>query len=135
MNPIAWTLEKLLELRSDGYELHVVTGRVSAQENMTQNRIDLHFPWIFEKVHYAQDHTDKVISKGELCQNIWARFHIDDFLRYALQVADVGIPVLLLNSPWNIDKTYETNLIYRYDTRDDITPDLAAKLIHETTSQ
>lgn len=96
-----WAIEGIQALDDAGYELHMLTGRREIQKQASVDRIERHFPGKFVACHFTNDLTEKSIPKGEICRQLWATAHVDDFLHYAETITALGIPVLLYDRPWN----------------------------------
>lgn len=123
MTPFWSSVSQLKALKEYGYELHIVTWRLLLQEELTRTWSNKFYPWLFNGIHFGQDHTTDKVTKWDLCKKIWAKLHIDDFLHYGLEVVDAGIPVLLYTSPRNTDKLLSSSLLTRINSRDQLTPD------------
>lgn len=96
--------QKGIEYLSKKHQLSAITSRPSHIEKKTLQWLDTYFPKQFLTVH----HTNQVShanepkkKKSEICQELGIELLIDDHLDFAIDVASVGIPVLLFNQPWN----------------------------------
>ncbi len=103
--------ENLVELMKD-FDLHIVTARQHAVEDLTREWINKHFPNIFSGIHFGNHYSKsgKSRSKAKMCKEIGAVLLIDDSLSYATQVSREGIHVILFGDyAWNQVKA-KTNL-------------------------
>lgn len=103
LQPIPYALETLHKLKED-YDLHVVTSRQFAIQDLTLRWIEQHYPGIFSEVHFGNHYSreGKVRSKPEICRDIGAVLLIDDSLQYAMHCFKADIPVLLFGEyAWN----------------------------------
>lgn len=103
IQPIPGALETLQKLKED-YDLHIVTSRQFAIEELTVKWVEQHFPGVFSKLHFGNHYSKegKVRSKPEICREIGAVLLIDDSLQYAMDCYKADIPVLLFGEyAWN----------------------------------
>jgi uncharacterized HAD superfamily protein len=95
---------KSLELLQDK-EVHIITARRKEYSNITLALAERHISSLFNNFHFPNggeiDGIPVKRSKAEVCLECGIEVFIDDNLEYALNVASVGIPVLLLDAPWN----------------------------------
>jgi len=90
---------------SQYYEFVGVTSRPEYVAEATGKWLEEHFGVV--KVVFTSfimggsDHQGIVLSKAEVCQDINAKYMIDDHLHHALSAADIGVEVLLLDQIWN----------------------------------
>ena len=89
-------LEALLTLSVD-YDLVVITARDAIRAPLVLPLIERHFGSIFSDVHFLGHQ----MSKGDKCAELGVRFLVDDALHNAHSVGEKGIPVFLMNQPWN----------------------------------
>ena len=68
--------------------------------------------------HYFLGITKSQVTKADICHAEQVIFHVDDALHHAVAVAGKGIPVILLEKPWN--KGSQASGIVRVPTWDDI---------------
>lgn len=106
--PVEGALEAL-EILSKKYVLHIVSARPEHMREFTE-------AWLgtrdarrfFENVHLTNAYLtpDGTIarSKVEVCREIHAAAHLEDALHHAKAVSAAGIPVYLLDKPWNQSK-------------------------------
>lgn len=101
IKPIEWSLEKLLELKSQWHDLQIITARHDELSNYTYDWLEQNYPSIFKDVHFAWHFTKGHRNKSEICKDIWAKTLIEDNYDYALDVANHWIKAYLFNKPWN----------------------------------
>lgn len=87
---------------------------------MTLKQLDKHYPGIFDDIVFVHFYTDKHIPKSEVCRKLGVHYLIEDSLENAMDVAEVGIPVFVLEKPRNSrrDETHEN--IYKIQNWKDI---------------
>lgn len=105
IKPVPGAVEGVDALIKKGYELHLVTARPSAIRPETEEWIERYFPKKFTGLHnafnsYIHEEGSKK-KKWEICKEIGAVIHIDDFLSNALGCAENGIKTFLMDAPWN----------------------------------
>jgi len=103
LHPIPHAFATLQKLKED-YDLHIVTSRQFAIQDLTLQWVEQHFPGIFSEVHFGNHYSreGKVRSKPEICRDIGAVLLIDDSLQYAMHCYKAEIPVLLFGEyAWN----------------------------------
>ena len=106
--PVLGAKEKLIELKQQWYVLYVITARPDALKEITWKRIDIHFPWIFDDIIFANHLTKDAVSKSSLCQNLGIEIMIEDNLDYAIELEQAGITTYLLEKPRN--QQYDANI-------------------------
>ena len=133
IRPIDGARETLSQLQ-DNFEFDVVTSRQHAIKSETLAWLEEHFSGLLSAVHFGNHYALEGPSrkKSEICLEIGASVLIDDNPRYALEVADAGIDVLLFDwdscYPWtkpdglNVDHP----LVRRVHNWDDVERELVA---------
>lgn len=116
---VSWAYEKLSQRKDSWHELCVVTARPSEFEQITRQRVETHFPWIFSDFLFMNIYTDKEIPKSELCQQKWIQLLIDDNIDNIVWVNELWIPGFLLDKPRNQNKS-DSKLLKRVYSRDEI---------------
>lgn len=87
------------------YRLIVVTARNIDWEFATKEWLASHFPDIFESIYFAGHHDGSKQTKGELCQELGARWLIDDNIGHAQTALEKGIQVILFGEyGWHTGK-------------------------------
>lgn len=93
-----------MERLGKGKEYHVITSRPSEMQRKTLALIQKYFPHLLESVHFTSQVTEGHVhsrKKEHVCLDLGVQVFIEDNLDYARNVASVGIPVLLFDTPWN----------------------------------
>jgi uncharacterized HAD superfamily protein len=102
----------VLQRLAKHYKLVTVTSRREILKPETDRWIELHFPGIFQELHYAgiwdKELTGKNVqqtlkrSKADLLRQIRADYLIDDHPKHCLGAAEAGIPAILFGTySWN----------------------------------
>lgn len=111
----------VLEKLKKNHELIVITGRAKSIMVKTKEWIGHYYPDIFSQIVCTDVHQlNGGKDKGEICKELGVNLLIDDYLKYAMECANVGIRVLLLKQPWNINEQINNDLITRVDNWDEI---------------
>ncbi|MDP4000458.1 MAG: hypothetical protein Q8Q11_03490 [bacterium] len=100
--PIPGALEAIESLAGE-HELVVVTSRPEATKQETQVWVREHFGESFASIHLT-NHFSKdgqTLTKSQVCRDLGVDLMIEDNPEYAADCASHGIPVLLLEAPWN----------------------------------
>lgn len=105
--------EVLSKLKKQGKDLHVVTARPRLVADYTRRYIQKHFPDIFTDIHFAEHLTEYHRDKSEVCKEIGATLLVDDSMDYVLDCAQNGIETILLQRPWNKNRTETHTNIHR----------------------
>jgi len=106
--PIDNALQVLHRL-SPHYHFVAVTSRRSQWREVTEQWLDKHFTNVFAEMHFVgmwdadMPLVDKVkATKTVTCQQIGARYLIDDQLKHCSSAAEAGIPAVLFGAyKWN----------------------------------
>jgi len=131
--PIDGARETLSQLQ-DCFEFDVVTSRQHAIKGETLAWLEEHFSGLLSAVHFGNHYALEGPSrkKSEICLEIGASVLIDDNPRYAIEVAEAGIDVLLFDwdscYPWTKpdDIDMEHPLVRRVHSWDDVERELVA---------
>lgn len=100
--PEEGAVEGVRMLSSYGIELIVTTSRINVAAGLTEQWLEQHFGNAFSKVTYATfDGGSDRLSKGEICRQESADFHVDDLTRHIVDVSCYGIHGLLMDQRWN----------------------------------
>lgn len=118
--PVTWAYEKLSHWKKLWYTLIVVTARNHKAKSFTEYQISQHFPNLFSDIHFVSHYTEHHIPKSQVCINIWASLLIEDNIDYTLEVAECGIPCILIDKPWNNWRHESHKLITKIWNRNDI---------------
>ncbi len=93
----------LQELRKQN-TLVAVTSRPESVRDLTLAWLRKQGAEVFDAMHFLghyHEPVEKRISKAEVCKQVGVALFIEDSFAHATAIACVGIPVLLLDSPWN----------------------------------
>jgi uncharacterized HAD superfamily protein len=98
--------ERLSEMNEAGIELQGVTSRWDMLRQITENHLSLRELNVFTGIHFANKYPNQHESKKHICVRLGSQCHIDDAFHHAVDVSGGtdGIPVLLMDKPWNQDK-------------------------------
>jgi uncharacterized HAD superfamily protein len=104
MPPLPGSVDTINKIKED-HGLYIITFRPDYLYNSTMNQLWNNFRNIFSDVLFSSNHytgaKNSGKSKAEICLNYGISTMIDDSLEYALQCADKGLDVILMNAPWN----------------------------------
>jgi len=110
--PIRGAVEGITKL-AQLHTLYLITARPVSIEHMTDSWLNKYLPGKFDKVL----HTNLVSNKGEtkikksaLCTKHHVEIMIEDCVEYARDIAEAGVPVLLLEARWNRDHVPQDNI-------------------------
>lgn len=100
--PVVGAVDALREIKKD-HSCVLITARPESMEQETRAWLDVHFPGIFDAVCFTNHfHGDGVKrSKSSVCLELDVKVFIEDALHNAYDIAGAGIPVLLIDTPWN----------------------------------
>ena len=108
INPVKGAVTALQDL-SNMATLHIVTSRPSEFQEGTLQWIDNILPNTFSEVHFTNGFAPKPGTvrrkKSQVCEEIGAAVLIEDALVNVTDVLNAGIPVLMLDRPWNQSHT------------------------------
>lgn len=95
--------ESIVKL-ADTHELFIVTARPIRIREKTDYFFNKNFPNLPYRIIYSGDlFSEQGSRKSDICANLGIEFLVEDNLNYALESAEKGVKVLLLNKPWNKD--------------------------------
>ncbi len=100
--PLPHALEVLSELKKR-YELVIVTARDKRGVKMTHDALTEHYPEIFSDVHFVPLWGGKEkVTKALICNEIGAKYLIDDSFEHCKVAAESGVASLLFGHyGWN----------------------------------
>jgi len=100
--PVAGAIEAITTLSKD-HSIYIITASPEDVNIQIETWIGKHFTNRFDGIHYVRKTSfDKNIrKKREVCEELNIEVYIDDAIHNAEDVASLGIPVLLLDAPWN----------------------------------
>lgn len=99
--PIGGAVEAVRSL-SKQHTFVIVTARDKQLEIPTFELLKKHFEYNIKNVHFQYMQGINVLgTKGDVCIKVGVNVFIEDSLKNALNISRAGIPVLLLDAPWN----------------------------------
>lgn len=102
-------IKKLIKL---GFSPHFVTARPQTIEKETRNWLKKHFKDIEFPIYFTHSGSKQPkLKKSEICRLIGAKILIDDHIENALDCAENGIKVYLMDAPWNQRESLPQNVI------------------------
>ncbi|HRX63843.1 MAG TPA: hypothetical protein P5060_01930 [Candidatus Absconditabacterales bacterium] len=101
IKPVSGAKTKLKEFKKKGYKLHVVTARHFLLRFATGVWLYFNYKHIFSSIEFANFFTRFSTKKSEICKKIGADFIIEDNLENAIDCANAGVKVYLIDKPWN----------------------------------
>ena len=99
--PLPGSIEGIKSLKKN-HKLFIVSAKPEELREKTLEWLDKHFPNMFEELIFTKPLYDpQKQNKSEVCKTLGIEIFVEDALHNAYDVAKVGIPVLLLDMPWN----------------------------------
>lgn len=113
LTAVSWAKIKLKEFKNKWYKLHVVTARHFLFRFSTGLWLYKNYRSIFSSIEFANFFSRFSTKKSVICKKIWASIIIEDNLENAIDCANAGIDVYLLDKPWNshYDKNKHTWIV------------------------
>lgn len=117
--PMERAVESLLLLQHK--ETQVITARRQEHREITLSLAEKHAPFLVGQFNFPNSNTSNrlnaELSKADICMKLGVEVFIEDYLKYALDVALVGIPTFLLDAPWNQTDDLPHNImrVYHWD--------------------
>lgn len=126
--PLAWAIDWVRKLVEEGNTVYVVTSRWDSLEQLTIDRVEQHFSWLFTDIVFPkkslEDH--HLTNKADLMRSIWATYLVDDALHNCTDVVAGGYKAILLDYPWNQTESLDPN-ITRVPHREEIVKKIVAQ--------
>ena len=109
--PMPGAVEAIARL-AQTHELHIVTARPHHFEMETRAWLNRHFPETFSGLHFTDYFKVGVDNKtkADVCEILGITIFVEDIPLHALNIAAIGIPVLLFDSPWNQEEPARENI-------------------------
>lgn len=101
VKPVEWAIEKLNELKSEWYKFIIITARREEFREYTEKRVEQNYAWIFDEIVFTNHYMINAVPKSEICKQKWIEKMIEDNLDYAIDMANAGVKVYLMDRPWN----------------------------------
>ncbi len=99
------------------HEIVFITSRPNRWKEKTKKCVENYFEKPKFEIIHVRDENDKKLKKGNFCKDLQINLIIEDYGENALDCAEKGIKVLLLNKPWN-KKIEHDNIIRVNDWKD-----------------
>ena len=118
--PVDGSIEGIDELGKK-HKLHLITSRSPAIEDLTLRWLQKHFSDKFAGIHFTGQffgEKSTMRTKIDVCKELGIDLMIEDSASQAKALAGAGIPVILLDMPWNQEEMPEG--ITRVDSWDEI---------------
>ncbi|MBX4181736.1 hypothetical protein KW807_02635 [Candidatus Parcubacteria bacterium] len=117
-------IEAITELAKHN-KLHILTASPGDMKEEIETWLKKHFEDKFSSIHFMKKNIfDSRRSKKDVCKELGIEVFIDDALHNAEDIAAGGIPVYLLDNPWNQGETGP--LIKRVHSWKEVLKDLEA---------
>ncbi len=103
LRPVHAALQIVRALREQ-HTLLVVTARSLNWQSLTAATVQQYYPDCFEGIHHTTGYgwTPRA-KKAQVCKDLRLDALIEDCVENAIEVAQEGLPVLLISRPWNQD--------------------------------
>ena len=100
--PVEGAVEAIRNLKP-GNDLYIITAKSEELKDKTTEWVEKHFPQMFSGIHFTNQYHGNGLkrTKGEVCKELGIEIFVEDMLHNALNVASLGIPVLLVDTPCN----------------------------------
>jgi len=100
--PVEGAIEGIREL-SKHHTIHIITASPEEMRKEISDWLQTHFQDHIHAIHFVRKTAfdTNIINKKIICQELGIEIFIDDALHNAEDVSSLGIPVLLLDTPWN----------------------------------
>ena len=99
IKPVDGAVEGVIRLRDNGHSFVAITSRVLSCRRITEENVERYFPGTFTgQIYFATNHYLKRFSDPK---SKGAYVMIEDSVVYAEECRDLGIEVLLMDSPAN----------------------------------
>lgn len=121
--PLQGAQEALRKL-AEHYHIAIITSRPDSVKDKTRAWLDMHFSDLVDEIHFTNQFmgTGPKRTKADVCKELGIEIFIEDAPTYANNISKAGIPVLLLDAPWN--QQVSGDLITRVYSWDEITQSL-----------
>jgi uncharacterized HAD superfamily protein len=104
--PSLYGAKEAFELLKQNHDNIIVTSRLTYldginMKEITKYSLEQNFKGNYSEIFYSANHETNGKNKAGICLEQKASLMIEDCLQYALECNNLGIPVLLMNHPWN----------------------------------
>jgi uncharacterized HAD superfamily protein len=106
VSPVLGAVEALHALKD--HNLVLISARPEHTRTATEKWLSEHFPGLFKNVHLTglyRGKTKDTKSKEEIARECGVDVFIEDSLSHAIKITATGIPVILIDTPWNQAET------------------------------
>jgi len=87
------------------HNYHTITSRPDGVEPITRKFFDEHLGGRYKSIHHLGNYEHKRnTTKAEVANRLGLDLFIEDTYPEAIAIAKTGIPVLLMNRPWNVGR-------------------------------
>lgn len=120
--PISWAVTWIQTLKDAKKTLIALTGRADDAKEVTTSLIETHFPWQIGTILLSNhDVPEKKKPKSQVAKENGIWLMIEDNIHYAIELAQNGVPTILLTRPWNQDAMIPDGLpIFRLGSWEEI---------------
>lgn len=103
LQPVEGARAILEKEKAKGHRLIAITARGPLVQEATMRWIKQYYGELFDEVVFCNYHdpSHPQFTKQEVCHRLGVEIMVDDNLHYARDLAKAGIPVYLLDRPWN----------------------------------
>ena len=119
-------------IKEKGDEIIIVTSRFEEYRGITNNALRENFSGNYSNIFYSfSRYNPNGKTKAEICEEQGASCMIEDCLKYAFECDSKGIPVFLMNNPWN-QGNLEGTVITRVNNWKEILKNIDSKKVENT---
>ncbi len=102
LKPINGSIQGVSTLVNCGAELYIITNRTITPNEITLNWLERNYGNVFSDIKYgSNDCFNGRPPKGEICKELKLDFFVEDIIKNAKSIENVGIQTLLLDKKWN----------------------------------
>lgn len=113
--PLPWAQDTVSWL-ADSRELFIITARVDTTKwrKNTEYWLKQYFPSIpQDRLYFTNSESMQRRPKSSVCKELWITCLIDDDIMNAIDVTNQEITCIMIEKPWNRNKSYTHPLLYR----------------------
>ena len=100
--PVLGAVENMAHL--EPHELFLISARPEQTRDAVNEWLDKHFPGLFKNIYLTGLYRGvgvRTQTKEGLALSLNLDIFIEDAIKQALKISEAGIPVLLIDTPWN----------------------------------
>lgn len=113
-----------VEVLKNKYKIIISTNRPTDFQKSTIEWLETHFPDSIHSVHFGNHYSKNKVeakNKSDILKELGVKYLIEDQIKVAIECANEGIEVFLINTPWNKDQKISEGLkIQRVDSWDEV---------------